>query len=216
MTVLPSEVRVLVFARAPEPGRTKTRLMPVLGADGAADLQARFTRHTLRTAMEADIGEIELWCAPHTSFTFFDVCQQELGVRLRAQGPGDLGTRLLRAFRETLTRAPAAMVIGTDCPALRPTDLERAAEALSRNDAVLGPAEDGGYVLIGLRQGSPRLFERIDWGTSSVLDQTRERLRDLGWRWSELPTLWDVDRPEDYDRLARDPALGALAYYDAA
>jgi uncharacterized protein len=216
MTAEPSEVRVLVFARAPEPGRAKTRLMPVLGPKGAADLQARFTWHAIETALAAAVGGVELWCAPHSAFSFFYACQEELGVRLRGQGPGDLGNRLHRAFRETLTRAPAAMVIGTDCPALSPADISRAAKALSEHDAVLGPAEDGGYVLIGLRRVSPRLFDRIDWGTASVMEQTRDRLSALGWRWAELPTLWDVDRPEDYDRLTHDPALGGLSNFDAA
>ena len=205
-----SELRLLVFARAPEPGRAKTRLIPVLGPEGAANLQGRLIRHALETVTAAGLGEVELWCTPHASFPFFGACEKDFGVRLRAQGPGDLGARMLRASRETLARAPAAIVIGTDCPALTADHLVRGAQALAEHDAVLGPAEDGGYVLFGLRRTSPRLFENMDWGTSSVLDATRERMRVLGWSWSELPPLWDLDRPEDYARLVRHPSLGHL------
>ena len=108
------------------------------------------------------------------------------------------------AFRRALAGAPAAIVIGCDCPALTPGHLREAAVALVGGaDAVLVPAEDGGYVLIGLGRVEASLFERIRWGESSVLAETRERLAALGWRWRELETLWDLDRPEDLARFRR-------------
>jgi glycosyltransferase A (GT-A) superfamily protein (DUF2064 family) len=107
-----------------------------------------------------------------------------------------------------LRRHPGAVLIGSDCPALRPSDLRAALRALRAGaDAVLSPAEDGGYPLIGLRRVSRRLFDGVSWGSARVLEQTRRRLARLGWRWTELRTLWDVDRPEDVARLRRSGLL---------
>ena len=116
---------------------------------------------------------------------------------------------MIRAFERTLRNHPYAVLIGSDCPALRPSDLRAAARALrSGADAVLSPAEDGGYALIGLRRVSRRLFDGIAWGGPTVLEQTRARLRRLRWRCKELRTVWDVDRPEDVARLGRSRLLG--------
>lgn len=109
-----------------------------------------------------------------------------------------------RAFDRALRTADAVVLIGTDCPVLQASDLHAAVRALQGGaDAVLSPAEDGGYALIGLRRVSAHLFSEIDWGSTSVMESTRQRLRELGWRWRELRTVWDVDRPEDYERLQR-------------
>jgi glycosyltransferase A (GT-A) superfamily protein (DUF2064 family) len=106
------------------------------------------------------------------------------------------------AFQETLKVATAALLIGTDCPSLTGEDLRETALVLGHKaDAVMGPTEDGGYVLIGLRTLAPSLFEGIPWGTEEVLPETRQRLRNLGWVWHELPVRWDVDRPEDVKRM---------------
>jgi hypothetical protein len=108
-------------------------------------------------------------------------------------------------MRGALRARRAAVLIGSDCPALRPSDLRRAARLLAGGaDAVLAPAEDGGYALIGLRRVRDELFSGVRWGTEDVMRQTRERLARLGWRWRELRTVWDVDRPEDYRRLRRE------------
>jgi hypothetical protein len=115
---------------------------------------------------------------------------------------------MVYALRKTLKKTSHALLIGTDCPSLTRDDLREAAEGLRRGiDAVIGPAEDGGYVLIGLRRCAPELFTGISWGTGSVLHQTRLRLRDLGWKWNELSERWDVDRPEDVERLKREGYL---------
>lgn len=189
-------VSVIVFARTPEPGAAKTRLIPRLGAAGAAELHARMTRRALDTACAAFPGAVELCCAPDAAHPSF----RDIGaVRLEEQGPGDLGERMHRA----LARAVGpALLIGSDCPALTPGYLHAAAAALeSGAEAVIGPAEDGGYVLIGARRSVPALFTGIEWGSAGVLDAQRERLRALGWRWAELARLWDVDRPADLERL---------------
>ena len=106
------------------------------------------------------------------------------------------------AFARALSVARHAVLVGTDCPALTVSHLRQAAHALAGgNDAVVVPAEDGGYVMLGLNRCDAELFHGIEWGSAKVMAATRERLRRLRWRWKELETLWDIDRPEDYRRL---------------
>jgi uncharacterized protein len=202
-----------VFARAPEPGQAKTRLIPRIGAEAAARLHAKLVRHAVETALASGVGPVELWCAPSVSQPFFQRLAAEHDLNLRIQSDdGDLGERMAHAFRLMLGDAARAILIGSDCPARAAQDLIEAREALARGcDAVLGPVEDGGYHLIALRRLEPRLFAGVSWGTDRVLAQARSRLMALGWRWHELPKRWDVDRPEDLARLLTDPALASLA-----
>ena len=194
---------VAVFSNAPVAGGTKTRLIPSLGADGAAALQRTLTRKTLATAVAAGIGPVSLWCAPDQSHPFFAECRREFGVTLHDQRGTDLGIRMLNAFRKLSPDCAAVVLIGTDCPVFQPQHLRDAATALQDGaNAAFCTAEDGGYVLISLSQPEPRLFLNMPWGTSRVMDETRTRLRELGWDWRELATLWDVDRPEDYVRFS--------------
>lgn len=165
------------------PGRVKTRLVPRLGEWRAARLHARLTAHALRTAQAAGCGPVER----------YDTAKQR---------GADLGARMHHALSSALRRHRGAIVIGSDCPALRPSDLRRAARLLAGgSDVVLAPAEDGGYVLIGARRLSPQLFAGIEWGSSTVYADTVRRLTLLRYRWRELRRLWDVDRPEDLERL---------------
>lgn len=177
---------IIVFARAPLPGAVKTRLIPRLGPWRAARLHWRLTLHALRTARAAGCGRVELHLARrHSAFK---------GARL--QRGRDLGERMLHAFR----RSRKAILIGTDCPMLTPRDLRRAARWLRGGyDAVLAPAEDGGYALIGLRRAIPALFRGMDWGSDHVYSDTVKKL--AGYRWRALPRVWDLDRPQDLDRL---------------
>jgi len=207
------DAALIVFARAPVPGRVKTRLAPLLGEQGAARLYAQMVERTLRTALAARIGRVELYCSPGINSPYFRKIKKRFGVRLHTQGRGNLGERMYRALR----RHPGALLIGSDCPALRPSDLRAALRALRAGaDAVLSPAEDGGYPLIGLRRVSRRLFDGISWGSARVLEQTRRRLARLGWRWTELRTLWDVDRPDDVARLRRSGLLSRARRPSAA
>jgi len=197
------DCRILIFAKAPTPGQVKTRLIPVLGESGAAELQRQLIERTLHTAAAAALGAIELWCAPGAEDPFLAACAKRHGTRLRTQGEGDLGTRMARALESVLAAGSPGLLIGCDCPVLTPAYLRDAAAALAGgDDAVLGPAEDGGYVLIGLaRRPTAELFEDIAWGTATVMQETRARLGRANWRWRELALLWDVDRPEDLPRL---------------
>jgi glycosyltransferase A (GT-A) superfamily protein (DUF2064 family) len=118
---------------------------------------------------------------------------------------------MLNAFEDALTRSRHVLLMGSDCPSLTAADLRAAARALREgHDAVFCPAEDGGYVLVGLSQAMPALFDAMTWGTAIVMEETRQRLRNLGWRWHELPVHWDVDRPQDYQRLVREGLLRAM------
>jgi len=193
---------VIVFARAPLPGRAKTRLVPKLGAWGAARLQARLTERAVQTAIAARCGPVELHGTPRAAHPFFRRLQGRYGIARRGQSGGDLGERMHHALRGALRRHRYALLIGVDAPALRATDVRRALRLLrSGRDVVIAPAEDGGYALIACRRAPRPVFERIDWGGNKVYAQTVQRLERLRWR--ALRTVWDVDRPEDVERLGR-------------
>ena len=193
-------MEITILAKAPIPGLAKTRLIPHLGADGAATLQRWLLRRTLATALAAELGPVTLWCAPETDHPDFAVCQALGPVRLCRQPDVDLGGRMHAAVAASSSPA-GALVIGTDCPALTPDILREAAAVLREREAVVVPAEDGGYVLIGLRQPALAVFQRVDWSTDKVMAQTRQRLQEAGLTWLELAPLWDVDRWEDVERL---------------
>ncbi len=204
-------VRLVVLAKAPVPGAVKTRLIPALGADGAAALHRRLVGQALDTAVRAALGPVELCCAPDPDHAFFAQCRSDFGVHLTAQAGGDLGERMAAAFERVLPAGPAILT-GSDCPSLTVEDLRAAARALVQgSDAALAPTEDGGYALIGLGRPRAELFAGIEWSTERVMAGTRRRLAAAGMRWVELPTRWDVDRPEDLERLRNDPAWRGMS-----
>lgn len=183
-------VPVIVFSRAPALGRVKTRLARRIGEWAAARLHMRLTRRALRTAREARCGTVELHVtAPHDAFHFHE--------KIFFQKGNDLGARMYRALR----RHRRAILIGSDCPALEPRDLRRAARLLCAGyRVVLLPTEDGGYALIAAQHAPRAIFEGIAWGGPRVFDETAKRL--AGIRWRRLRVLRDVDRPEDLDQIA--------------
>jgi rSAM/selenodomain-associated transferase 1 len=195
----PYRESLIIFSRYPEPGKTKTRLIPSLGPDGAAGLHRRMTEHTLTQARQLQSYRpvsIEV----HYEGGNKHLVQQWLGpdTPSRPQGRGDLGERMARAFREAFQAGiDRAVLVGTDIPGITARILLQAFESLSSADMVLGPARDGGYYLIGLRQPFPRLFVDIPWGTERVLEMTRKVTDDLGLSAVLLETLEDLDRPED-------------------
>lgn len=192
---------VAVFARAPQPGACKTRLIPALGAQGAARLHGRLVAHAMATAAAAALGPVTLWCAPDVSDPFLVDCARAHGAALRAQTGEDLGARMLAAF--SAAEGPL-LLMGSDCPSITVADLRACAQALERMQAVFLPAEDGGYGLIGARAPHPALFEGVAWGSAQVMAQTRARLSALGLTWREPRVIWDVDWPDDLDRLRRE------------
>jgi rSAM/selenodomain-associated transferase 1 len=200
-------VSVAILAKAPIAGFAKTRLAGVLGEQGAAILQARLIERAVGTARKADVGPVTLWAAPDETHPAFQTIALLLGVALARQPDDELGGRMLAAL--AAVNGPA-MVIGTDCPALAPAHLCVAADVLrAGDDAVVIPVEDGGYALIGLRRPQPALFRDMRWSAPNVMSETRQRLAALGLTWQEPITLWDVDVPDDLERL-REIGLGEL------
>ena len=200
--------RLVIMAKAPIAGHAKTRLIPALGAEGAASLQRVLVERQLAEALSAELAPLELWCAGDCLHPYFLACRERFGVTLHCQQGPDLGERLFHALESALHEADFAIVIGCDIPELNADVLLQACEAMQQGaDAVIVPVEDGGYALMGLRRAEPLLFSQIEWGSDRVLAQTRDRLQQLGWYWHELPELWDLDRPEDLPRLMR---LGRL------
>ncbi len=196
---------VIVFAKRPVAGAAKTRLIPALGAEGAARLAARMLAHSLAEAVAAQIGPVELCLDVEPTHPDAQRWRGRAGVNLTNQGEGDLGERMQRALARALAHAPRALLIGTDVPALDRTPLRAAAEALTAQDAVFVPTEDGGYGLVGLRADPAAglqatlasLFESVPWSTPEVMAVTRDRLAAAGLDWAELPALADVDTPAD-------------------
>ena len=199
MSRVNSTERLIVFTRYPEPGKTKTRLISVLGPHGAADLQRHMTEHVLartdffvrerRVDMEVryeggNRGRMEMWLGDRMSY--------------RSQGRGDLGSRMAQAFAQAFKQGKKRVVIvGSDCPGINETTVRSAFDLLYQFDLVLGPANDGGYYLIGLRQEESKLFEGVPWGTAEVGARTLEIANQLGIRWVEIEPLDDVDRAEE-------------------
>lgn len=211
MTAIDEGCIIAVYAKPAVSGGVKTRLIPRLGAAGAARFHAVLVRQGLETALAAAVGRVQLWCADAADPALAQLAV-ELGVELRQQCAGDLGWRMSQTFCALLPTAVRVILVGSDCPSRLAQDFVDADAQLTAGcDAVFGPTEDGGYHLIALRRPYPTIFAQIAWSTPAVMDQTRMHLRALGLRWHELALRWDVDRSEDIDRLLADPRLASLA-----
>jgi len=193
-----ASLAIAVFARAPVAGATKTRLIPRLGADGAARLQEQLIERALARATAVAGAAVSLWVAGDLAQPFVADAARRHGVALHAQQGIDLGERMAHAFATLLHGAERAVLIGTDCPAMTVDDLHDAAAALDNNDVVVQPALDGGYVLIALRASQPQLFAGIAWGSALVLEQTMARAAELGLTVGRARPLPDLDTPEDH------------------
>ena len=202
-----AKTALIVFSRKPVPGQVKTRLIGTLGEEGAAALQRRLLAGALETGRNAGFGAIELHCAPDCDDPFLRDCAVRYDASLFNQEGNDLGERMADALTQTLSRHASAILIGSDAPSLTTDDLRFARSAVESDQLVIGPAEDGGYVLIGMtsrhrRAGSlMRFFSGMAWGGAGVMETTRRRLTALGEPWVELPLRWDVDTPTDLCRL---------------
>ncbi len=192
---------LMIFCKAPIPGQVKTRLIPELTAGQAAELHIELSTKTLQRAIQSRLCPIQLWCSPTTGHDFFSESEAAYPLVLKQQQGAGLGERMHHAFCSALADYSLALLMGCDCPSLIEQDLEQALTALSQqNEVVLAPAEDGGYVLIGLNRPHPELFDNMPWGTTRVLDETRNRIERHKLRHHELSEQWDVDTPEDLER----------------
>jgi len=192
---------LIVFAKAPVAGQAKTRLIPALGAAGAAALAERLLKHALGAAVAAGFDTVELCVTPDSGHPVLHRRARQHGLALTTQGEGDLGARMQRALARALQTHGCALLIGSDLPALDAPRLRQAAAALHTHDAVFVPALDGGYGLAGLRRSEPRLFEGMVWSTPQVMAQTRERAAAAGLRMAELSPVPDIDEPADLAHL---------------
>ena len=203
--------RIVVFAKAPLAGLAKTRLIPALGAKGAADLARDMLIHTLDQALAAGVQAIELCMSPAPSDPAWQGVPLPRAVEQTDQGDGDLGARMSRALGRALAlQQGPVLVIGTDCPALNAAQLSEAARQLGHYDAVLLPASDGGYVLIGLQAPCPSLFTDMAWSTPVVATETLRRMARVGLNVWQGPTLHDIDEPSDLKYLPESLQNGLL------
>lgn len=202
-----AQTQIVIFAKYPNAGQVKTRLIPALGADKAAQLAERLLQHTLTQALDSGYP-VELCGSPAAEQPCWQSLKLSAAVQHTSQCNGDLGTRMAQAAVRVLSTRDAVILIGTDCPSLDAATLQHAAEKLEgqleQYDAVIIPASDGGYVLLGLRRFDQSLFEGIAWSSATVCADTLQRLQDVGWSVSILPTLHDIDEPEDLQHLPAD------------
>jgi hypothetical protein len=204
---------VIAFARAPVPGRTKTRLIPALGPEGAAELYRCFLLDTLEALGDVPAEIIVAAAAPEdVEALSASLSAHQVGAEVIVQSGADLGERIANAVRHALAQGHcAAVVIGTDAPDLPPRVIGRALQLIASHDLVLGPCVDGGYYLIGLRAVVPSLLRDIDWSTDTVLSDTIKRASDLGLTVALLEPWEDVDTPGDLLRLRERLARRVLA-----
>jgi len=188
-----------IFAKAPVAGKVKTRLIPNLGQEAACEVYLELLNETLALAVESGF-QVELWCAPNKEHVFFQQCVKQYGVTLHNQCAGDLGERMAYALQVGLESNTAVVLIGADCPVLTVEYLNEAFEALGATDIVFGPAEDGGFVLVGSRAVPAGMFKGIRWSCASVLKDTLKQVSQLGLTSTCLKTLWDVDVIDDLNR----------------
>ena len=197
---------IVVMAKAPVAGYAKTRLIPALGAEGAARLAEQLLRHALSEATHASADHVVLCAAPDHTHPSFTSLQADLGVELTDQSLGDLGERMHHAFLQALRQHEQVLLMGTDAPALSARVLREALALLGPEeaDAVFVPAFDGGYALVGLRHPCEALFAEMPWSTPQVMALTRARALTAGLRIAELPAVADIDEPQDLRHLPAD------------
>ncbi len=193
---------LLIFAKAPVLGQVKTRLIPDLGVKTATEIHQYLLNYLVQYFYQRTICPMQLWVSDRQHPFFQNYTQFEpKQLSLQQQIAGDLGQRLYHASVFALQQAKPIILIGSDCPLLNANFIEQALSDLQSVDSVIIPAEDGGYVLLGLNQTHPKLFEHITWGSADVCQQTQQQLQSLGYSLKLMPALWDVDRLADVQRL---------------
>ncbi|MEH6567900.1 MAG: TIGR04282 family arsenosugar biosynthesis glycosyltransferase [Halioglobus sp.] len=207
------ELLLIQFAKSPVPGQVKTRMLPVLNAEQACALHQELLEWTCHSLCNAGLGEVELWVSGNSEHQTFKRCLNQGVSCIALQCGEDLGARMCHALADGLARYQCVILVGSDCPAISPHYLSGAVRALASNSVVLGPADDGGYVLVGMTQLCCEMFEGIEWGQNTVWADTVKILEGLSINWEGLASLPDIDRPEDLSiwhaiqRLPKERAL---------
>ena len=192
-----AELLLQQFAREPVPGQVKTRMQPALTPQAACDLHCELVRWTCSQLLQSGLGDVEICVAGDPGHGVFQDCLHAGAIRVVEQRGKDLGERMYHALRRGLRDHPAVILVGSDCPAISPAYLLRAAQSLMRAEVVIAPAEDGGYVLVGATTVTHAMFEGIAWGSDRVFEQTMARIAQVSLACEVLPVLPDIDRPED-------------------
>ena len=197
------DVVIQLFAKAPLVGRVKTRMQNRLSAEQALRLHEELLHWACHQLCAADRAAVELWVAGDVQHPFFSSISKKWKISLHQQSHGDLGAKMYAAACAGLQHKRFVILVGSDCPFVDGPYLDSAIDALYHgNNIVIGPACDGGYVLLGLNKVDRLLFDDIAWGDKNVLTQTKRRLTTLGWRYHLLAEQPDIDRPEDLPLLA--------------
>ena len=195
------DATILVFCKAPIAGQVKTRLMPDLSSQQAVEIHIELTNRILSLLSKNQLSPIQLWCSPNINHSFFQQCETNYQLSLHTQQGDDLGERMHHAITSALETSAAVILMGCDCPSFESNDLEFAITALqAENDIVIAPAEDGGYVMIGMTQAQPQLFLNLTWGHDQVFKNTRQRMSELDLKCIETCMHWDIDTADDLQR----------------
>lgn len=195
--------KLLIFTKSPVLGEVKTRLQPDYSPEQSLLVHKKLISHTLEMTKSLKNMDIELCCAPDRNTSFFLECENNYPITLNNQQGDDLGERMAFSLSVSLQTYEKVVVIGTDCPDIDEQYINQAFEALNSTDVVIGPAKDGGYVLLGLKKFSIDIFNNIPWSTDKVLSKTKQILKNLSWDYKELDEMQDLDRPEDLQKYEK-------------
>lgn len=196
-----ADTAILIFCKAPIAGQVKTRLMPQLSAEQAANVHVRLTERTLSLLTKHPFCQVQLWCSPDTQHSFFAHCMQKYAVSLQQQQGDDLGERMHHAICKALETSNKVLLIGCDCPSLTIQDIDFAINALDHDCVVFSPAEDGGYVMVAMTKPHPELFLGLKWGHDKVLENSLQRADDNAVAVVKTKLQWDVDDISDLIRF---------------
>jgi uncharacterized protein len=198
--MIKKENKLLIFTKSPILGEVKTRLQPDYSPEESLIIYKKLLFDTLERTKNIEDVDVELCCAPDRNTSFFLHCENDYPITLSNQEGADLGERMAFSISVTLQTYAKVVVIGTDCPDIDEGYIQQAFSKLNEHDAVIGPAVDGGYVLLGLKEFSTEIFSGITWGEDSVFKKTQDTINRIGWTCHHLETKHDVDRPEDLHR----------------
>ena len=195
------DTAIIVFCKAPIAGQVKTRLMPQFSAEQAADVHITLTQGVLSLLSKSQLCQVQLWCSPDLHHPFFTQCAQENDVSLHVQHGQDLGERMHHAISAALENSSKVLLIGCDCPSLTVDDFEFAIKSLKSNkDIVFSPAEDGGYVMVGMVAPQPLVFLNMTWGHEAVFKNSQNKATKAGLNLIQTRQHWDVDNIADWQR----------------
>jgi len=199
-----SDTAIIVFCKAAVAGLVKTRLMPQLSAEQAVDVHIALTQRILSLLSKSQLCQVQLWCSPDTHHPFFIHCAQQYDVSLHMQQGQDLGERMHHAISAALENSSKVLLIGCDCPSLMVEDFKFAINALqNNNDIVLSPAEDGGYVMVGMTKPHHEILLNMTWGHDKVLSTSIQRAKQSGLNLIQTRQHWDIDTFVDWQRFTQ-------------